>query len=83
MGMRLLMDKMLVEVMIVLIPSGVVGIFNAHLWVFLQRGMMIERIMLRYFSTNSFAMKAIWAIAKKIIKEASLICFETVRTPLL
>ena len=59
MGMRLLMENVLVEVMTVLILSGLVGIFNVHLWVFLQKGMITERITLRYFSTNSFATKAI------------------------
>ena len=77
------MENALVEVMAALILSRVVGISNAHLWVFLQRGMMIDRIMLRYFSTNSLAMKAIWAIAKKIMKEELLICLVTLIMPLL
>ena len=77
------MENVLVEVMTALILSEVVGISNAHLWVFLQRGMITERITLRYFSTSSFAIKAIWAIAKKIVKEVSLICLETLITPLL
>ena len=59
MGMRLLIENALVEVMAALILSGVVGISNVHLWIFLQRGMMLDRIMLRYFSTNLLAMKAI------------------------
>ena len=82
-GMRLLMENALVEVITALILSGVVGIFNGHLWVFLQRGMMMERIMLRYFSTSSLAIKAICAIAKNIMKEDSLIFLETLITPLL
>ena len=83
MGMRVRMDKLFVDDMTFLMLSGVVGISNEHMCVTLQRGMRTERMMLRYFNTISFAMNAIWAIAKKIMYDESAISFETVMTPLL
>ena len=63
--MRLLIDKVFDDVMTDLIVSNAVGISRLQLVLSLQRGIKIDKIILRYFNMRSFARNAICAIAKK------------------
>ena len=69
MGIRLQREKLADEVVMLLIPSGVVGISSWQLIVYLQRGTRKERITLRYLRIESLAKNAICATAKKIEKD--------------
>ena len=59
MGIKLLTEYLLTEVILALISSIVVGISKAQLVVDLQSGIRMERMMLMYLKTISFARNAI------------------------
>ena len=81
MGIRLQMEYLLVEVMMLLISSDVVGISSLQLNAFFQRGMTSDNKILRYLRTASLERNIIWAMAKKMANDWSEMDSDKLRTP--